>query len=113
MTEERHPSLDELDARLKAARAERAAAGGRRRAPLTGMGLALRIAVELVSALAVALGIGWLLDRWLGTRPWIMLAFLPLGGAGGMLNVYRLSVRTRNDVEPGTKDGADGDTEGE
>jgi ATP synthase protein I len=53
------------------------------------MGLALRIGVELVAALAVSVGIGWLLDRWLGTRPWLMVAFFFLGAAAGVLNVYR------------------------
>jgi len=55
------------------------------------LGLAFRISVEVVSALAVGLGIGWLLDQWLDTRPWFMLAFLLMGGFAGMLNVYRVA----------------------
>lgn len=57
----------------------------------SALGLAFRVTVEVVSALAVGLGIGWLLDEWLGTRPWLMLVFLLLGGLAGMLNVYRLA----------------------
>jgi len=34
--------------------------------------------------------IGWLLDRWLGTKPWLILVFFILGFAAGLLNVYRL-----------------------
>jgi ATP synthase protein I len=35
--------------------------------------------------------LGWLLDRWLGTAPWLMLGLLFLGFAGGMFNVIRIS----------------------
>jgi ATP synthase protein I len=35
--------------------------------------------------------IGWLLDRWLGTKPWLMLILLFLGFAGGIINVFRIS----------------------
>ncbi|NQV43830.1 MAG: AtpZ/AtpI family protein [Rhodospirillales bacterium] len=59
--------------------------------PGNALGLAFRVSVELVSALAVGLGIGWLLDEWLDTRPWLMLVFLLIGGAAGILNVYRMA----------------------
>lgn len=57
--------------------------------PQGGLAFALRIAVELVSALAVGMGIGWAVDRWFGTRPWGLVVFFFLGAAAGMLNVYR------------------------
>ena len=59
--------------------------------PDSALGLALRVGVELVSALAIGVAIGWLLDRWLGTQPWLMLVFIFLGGAAGILNVYRMA----------------------
>jgi len=59
--------------------------------PQEGMGFALRIGVDLVAAVAVGTGIGWGLDYWLGTRPWLMLVFILLGGAAGMLNVYKMA----------------------
>lgn len=59
--------------------------------PGSALGLAFRVAVELVSALAVGLGIGWLLDAWLETKPWLMILFIVLGGAAGVLNVYRMA----------------------
>ena len=37
----------------------------------------------------MGVGIGWALDRWLGTKPWLMIAFFVLGAAAGMMNVYR------------------------
>ena len=35
--------------------------------------------------------IGWLLDRWLGTTPWIMLAMLFLGFGLAVRNVMRIA----------------------
>jgi len=43
----------------------------------------------LVAALIVGVGIGLLLDRWLGTTPWFLIVFFLLGAAAGILNVYR------------------------
>jgi ATP synthase protein I len=87
--------FDDLEQRLKRARHEHAesdpSADGKNRSPLTGIGLAFRVSVELISGVAVGGGIGWGLDQWLGTKPWLMMVFLLLGGAAGMLNVYRLS----------------------
>ncbi|HUC10564.1 MAG TPA: AtpZ/AtpI family protein [Stellaceae bacterium] len=54
-----------------------------------GLALGLRIGVELVTAVVVSVGVGWAIDRWLGTRPWVMLVMFFLGIAAGMLNVYR------------------------
>jgi len=87
--------LQKLDARLKRAEeaARKSGPGGVPKDKPSGnaLGLALRVGVELVSALAVGLAIGWLLDAWLGTRPWLMLVFILLGGAAGILNVYRMA----------------------
>jgi ATP synthase protein I len=35
--------------------------------------------------------VGWLLDRWFGTKPWLMLVMLFLGFAVGVWNVIRIS----------------------
>ena len=53
------------------------------------MGLAFRVGVELVAGVAVGAGIGYALDHWLGTGPWLMIVFFFLGAAGGMMNVFR------------------------
>jgi ATP synthase protein I len=54
------------------------------------MGIGLRVGVELVSAMVVAVAIGYGLDWVFGTRPILMVVFVPLGGAAGVLNVWRL-----------------------
>lgn len=93
MPDRKSPSpLEQLGARLTAARARRPETrdddGGRRKGD--GLSFAYRLAVEMVAAVAVATGIGWLLDEWAGTRPWLMVAFIVLGFAAGIMNVYRL-----------------------
>jgi ATP synthase protein I len=94
MDERKPPSLEDLDARLRAVqeRVESRTGGGKSKGdeqPMSGLGLAFRVGIELVAALAVGVGIGWLLDRWLGTKPWLMVVFFFLGSAAGMLNVWR------------------------
>jgi ATP synthase protein I len=54
------------------------------------VGIAMRIGVELVAAIGVGAGIGYLLDRWLDTAPWLLVVFFLLGSAAGMMNVYRV-----------------------
>ncbi|MGA0347042.1 MAG: AtpZ/AtpI family protein [Alphaproteobacteria bacterium] len=54
-----------------------------------GLGFAMRIGVELVSALIVGVLIGLALDYWLGTNPWCLLVFFVLGSIAGIFNVYR------------------------
>jgi ATP synthase protein I len=53
------------------------------------MAAGMRIAVELMAAIAVGTVIGILLDRWLGTAPWLLLLFFVVGAAAGFVNVYR------------------------
>lgn len=86
------PSLSDLDARLRRARqreADENPSAGPVRPQLSGLGLAFRVGIELVAAIAVGVGIGLLVDRWLGTKPWGMALFFVLGSGAGVLNVYR------------------------
>jgi len=96
MTDNDPADLRSLDAQLKAARErspspeQRSEGGGDR----TGMGTGLRLSAELIAGLLVGLGIGWALDRWLGTAPWLLLVFMLLGIAAGIMNVIRSGNRT-------------------
>jgi ATP synthase protein I len=64
-----------------------AASGGTAASPL---GVGMRVGVELVSALVVAVAIGYGLDRWLHTLPVFLVLFVLLGGVAGVMNVWRL-----------------------
>jgi ATP synthase protein I len=91
MAENDPDDLNALDAQLKAAR-ERNPVPESRSGPSedkSGMALGMRLSAELLAGVLVGLGIGWALDRWLGTGPWLLLVFLLLGTAAGILNVIR------------------------
>lgn len=84
----------DFDERLR--RARKASEAKIRPAPSGGsaMGIAFRIATDLVAAVAVGTAIGYGLDWWLGTKPWLMMVFFMLGSAAGVLNVIRIANAT-------------------
>ncbi len=47
------------------------------------------IGISLVAATAIGLLIGYGLDRWLGTAPWLTMLFTLFGIAAGFLNLFR------------------------
>ena len=55
----------------------------------SGIARGLRLSTELVAGVVVGGVIGWLLDYWLGTKPWGFIVFLLFGFAAGILNVMR------------------------
>jgi ATP synthase protein I len=57
----------------------------------SAMSLGLRAGSEFVSAVIVGLGIGWVLDRALGTNPAFLIVFFLIGVAAGVWNVIRLT----------------------
>jgi ATP synthase protein I len=71
---------DDLDQRIAKARAtEQAQVGGS------------RVLAELIGVPTGAALIGWVLDRWLGTSPWILLVLLALGVIAAFRNIFRIS----------------------
>ena len=48
-----------------------------------------QISVELLSGVLIGAGIGYLLDNLFSTRPWLVAIFTILGGAAGVLNIYK------------------------
>ncbi len=53
--------------------------------------LAYAAAITLFVSVASMCGIGWLLDRWLGTAPWLLATGLVLGAVAGLYEFIRLS----------------------
>jgi ATP synthase protein I len=92
------PPLSDFDRRLKEAKAKLPGAGREakgddgRDVDRAGMAAGFRIAVELLAAVVVGGAIGWGLDRWLGTQPWLLILFFILGAVAGLMNVYRTGV---------------------
>jgi ATP synthase protein I len=95
MSEEQdRASLEELDRKLTAVEGRREEThrpepGARGKSSSRGMALGMRISAEMVAAILVGLIIGWVLDRVLGTMPWLLVLFVLLGAGAGGLNAYR------------------------
>ena len=110
MGEPDHSSDDSFAARLKRARDRRTDATRSRkslRIERSGpLGIAWRLSVEIVVALAVLAGIGWLLDSWLGTGPLFLVVFFFLGAGVGMWNAYR-AARDLNPMDEVKKNDGD------
>ncbi len=47
------------------------------------------LGIAMVAAVAIGLGIGYWLDRWLGTSPWLTMLFALFGIVAGFLNLVR------------------------
>ena len=56
-------------------------------------GLAYAAAFSLFTAVIAGLIAGWLLDRWLGTQPWLLVAGIVLGAVAGFYQFIRVSSR--------------------
>ena len=59
------------------------------------MGNAFKLGTELVAAVAVGTIIGFILDNWFDTKPWLIIIFFFLGAVAGILNV----IRTANQMQ--------------
>ena len=57
--------------------------------PTPSIGTAFKMSTELVAHVAVGTIIGFILDNWFGTKPWLILMFFFVGVIAGILNVVR------------------------
>ena len=84
--------LTSLDERLKRAQLDEAARiGGKRPASRKGQAQGMRILSDLLGYPLGSALIGWLIDRWLGTAPWVMLGMMFLGFGIAIRNVLRIA----------------------
>ncbi|WP_373086693.1 AtpZ/AtpI family protein [Sneathiella sp.] len=101
MTEPEPPSKEEFRARLAKAQQRQEEASWKRSdlkvEQSSAPGRAWRLSVEMVAALLVCGGFGWLLDKWLDTKPWLMLVFLIVGAGVGLYNVIKVARRMNAD----------------
>ncbi len=75
---------------------------------LSGLSKAGSIGLHLVSGIIVGTAIGYFLDEWLGTHPWLLMLFMILGIVAGFKNVYVDTKRLADSLKeeenrPGTK----------
>ena len=57
------------------------------------MGNAFKLGTELVASVGVGTIIGFILDSWFDTKPWLIIIFFFLGAAAGMMNIVKTAKR--------------------
>ena len=55
----------------------------------SSLGIALKLSTEMVAAVFVGSIIGFILDNWFDSKPWLTIIFFFVGAAAGILNVIR------------------------
>jgi len=55
----------------------------------SSMGSAFKLSTDLVAHVAVGTIIGFILDNWFDTKPWLIIIFFFLGSVAGILNVIK------------------------
>jgi ATP synthase protein I len=63
----------------------------------SSFGKAFQLSTELVSAVLVATIIGFILDNWFDTKPWLIILFFFIGVAAGIINVVRSAKKMQKD----------------
>ena len=83
--------LKRLGERLEQSNTSRSSGGSAPRPATDHAGFArgFRLSSELVAGVLFGAGLGWLIDKGLGTLPWGMFVFALLGFTAGVLNVMR------------------------
>ena len=61
----------------------------------------------MVAATFIGLAMGYYLDRWLETTPWLTLSFLVLGIVSGFRNIFILTTRELRRQEQSDQDPSD------
>jgi len=56
-----------------------------------------QIGVSIIACVAVGIFLGWLLDNWLGTSPWLMLVCIFLGIIAAIKSIFDFAKKFDND----------------
>ena len=87
-------SEDQFKTRLKIAKSKaKAKYSQKNNNSNSSMGTAFKMSTELVSAVVVGTIIGFILDNWFGTKPWLILIFFFVGVIAGIMNVIKSAKR--------------------
>ena len=65
-------------------------------AQTSNIGQAFKLSTELVAAVLVGTIIGFILDNWFDTKPWLIIIFFFVGVVAGILNVIRSAKKLQN-----------------
>lgn len=62
------------------------------------------LGLELAIAVILGLAIGYYLDKWLGTGPWMTVIWMAIGFAAGLRSLFRAALRSGKDLEKNEED---------
>ena len=99
--------LDELGRHLdelKKSREVQTAKREKSRMSSEGASLGMRVVTELLGGVLGGLAVGWLLDSWFGTEPWLLILMLTLGMVAAFRNVYKLGTRSPSPTDASADD---------
>ena len=90
-------SKDQFKTRLKIAKNKaKSRKSAKNSESSSNMGTAFKMSTELVSAVVVGTIIGFILDNWFGTKPWLILIFFFVGVIAGIMNVIKSAKKMQN-----------------
>jgi ATP synthase protein I len=64
-----------------------------RRELFKSLGFLSSVGICMVASILIGMAMGYYLDQWLGTAPWMLLTFLGFGIASGFRNIFILTKR--------------------
>jgi len=75
-----------------------------RRAFFRELGRYSALGLEMAISVLIGGAIGYYLDKWLGTGPWLMVLWIGIGFAAGVRSLYRAALRSEKALEDNEKD---------
>lgn len=75
-----------------------------RRAFFRELGRYSALGLEMAISVLIGVAIGYYLDKWLGTGPWLMILWIAIGFAAGVRSLYRAALRSGKDLEDNGQD---------
>ncbi|PLX83933.1 MAG: magnesium transporter [Desulfuromonas sp.] len=72
------------------------------------LGFLSSVGTSMVAATLIGLAMGYYLDKWLGTSPWLTLVFLGFGIVSGFRNIYILTNREMKRQQEENSEDVDG-----
>ncbi|GIX14945.1 MAG: ATP synthase protein I [Paracoccaceae bacterium] len=101
------PDLNQLGARIEAARRSRQEPEARRNRGLAGAELAWRMVIDLTVGIGIGFGMGWGLDGLFGTEP-VFIILMTMAGLAAGVKVMLRSAREHFGQDAGADSNGDG-----
>lgn len=78
-----------------------------RRELFKSLGFLSSVGICMVASIMIGMAMGYYLDQWLGTAPWMLLIFLGFGIVSGFRNIFILTNRELRRQKQANQDNSD------